>query len=74
MKRKRRKPRPARRASYVPTTKTISATGAGSVSTLLIWGFGKCGIQISPDIASAMTTLVMAAAAYFTPHIERKKR
>lgn len=49
----------------IPTAKVATGGIAGAVTILIMFGAGLLGVVIDPVTASALTTLVSFAAAYF---------
>lgn len=37
---------------------------AGSVSILIVWLAGQAGVEVPPEVASALTTVLAAAAGW----------
>jgi hypothetical protein len=65
----------ARTANAYPTQKVTAAGLAGAVSILVVWGLSQfANIDISPEVASAFTTLLAFLAGYLTPHARRRDR
>lgn len=50
-----------------PTPKVQAAGAAGAVTVILVWIVGLLGVDIPPEVASAFTTLIAAAAGWLTP-------
>ena len=48
-----------------PTPKVAAAGISGAITVLLIWIAGLTGVPLTPEVASAITLLIMSAAAYF---------
>ncbi len=44
--------------------KVAAASATGAISTIVVFALGRAGIEVSPEIASAVTLLLMAAAGY----------
>lgn len=51
-------------SSAAPTEKVAAAGIAGSLTVLLVWLAGQAGIEVPPEVASAVTTLVAFVAGY----------
>lgn len=58
----------------VPTRKVGAGMLAGAVTTILIGVAKRSGYDISPDEASALTTLLIGLASYFTPNATPQTR
>lgn len=57
--------------NLTPTAKAGSAGIAGALSVIVIWVLSSiCKIEIPPEIASAITTVVAFAAAYIAPRTD----
>ena len=48
-----------------PTSKVAAAGIGGSVAIVLIWLAGQFGVELSAEVASAITAIVAFAAGYF---------
>lgn len=58
--------------SNIPTNKTIAATAAGALTTIIVWAVNSYTSHPVPtEIALAMQTVIIAAAGYLTPPSER---
>jgi hypothetical protein len=61
----------ARMQSAMPARKVTAATLAAALATILVWVLNSFVLsaaqQISPEVAGAITTLLVALAGYFTP-------
>jgi hypothetical protein len=44
--------------------KVGAAAAAGSVTVILVWGLSLAGVTLPPEVASAITTVLAAAAGY----------
>jgi hypothetical protein len=55
----------------VPEKKVTAATLAGAIVTILVWVLSLAGIDIPGEVAAAITTVLVAASAYLTPHSHR---
>lgn len=47
-----------------PQPKVVAATAAGAATILLVWIAGLLGLAVPPEVASAVTVLLAAGAAY----------
>jgi hypothetical protein len=56
--------------SSAPTNKVAAAGVGGSLSIVLVWVTGMFGIEVPPEVASAVTTLV----AFFAGYLVKEKR
>lgn len=56
----------------MPNTKVAAGGLAGGISTLIVWGLGAAGVEVPPEVAAALATLVAFGVAYFVP--ERKEQ
>lgn len=54
----------AQNTNYTPTKKVTAGTLAGAVSIVLVTIAGQLGVEVSPEVASSVTTLLAALAAY----------
>lgn len=46
--------------------KVTAATIAGAVTIILVWVVGQLGVNVPPEVASAVTTILAFAAGYLT--------
>jgi len=54
--------------TWTPTNKVIGAGLSGAIVAIAVYGVDTfAGVHIPPEIASALTVVVSAAAAYLTP-------
>jgi hypothetical protein len=54
--------------SLVPRRKVAAAGAGGAVTTLLIWALQAfAGVEVTPEVAAAITTVIAFLAGYFTP-------
>lgn len=51
--------------------KVTAATLAGAVVTILIWLLRLVDVEVPPEVAAAVTTVLAAAAGYLAPHTDR---
>jgi len=55
-------------SSPAPTTKTLAAGIAGAVTMIVVWAVKTWGkVDIPPEIAVAISTVISFAASYLTP-------
>jgi hypothetical protein len=47
-----------------PTPKVIAGATAGAATILLVWVAGLLGLDVPPEVASAVTALLAAGTAY----------
>jgi hypothetical protein len=47
-----------------PQPKVVAATTAGAATILIVWVAGLLGLDVPPEVASAVTVLLTAGAAY----------
>lgn len=47
-----------------PQPKVVAATTAGAATILLVWVAGLLHLEVPPEVASAVTVLLAAGAAY----------
>jgi hypothetical protein len=47
-----------------PTPKVIAGAAAGAATVLLVWVARLFGLDVPPEVASAVTVLLAAGAAY----------
>lgn len=52
-------------ANLMPTPKVAAAGISGAIAVLLIWLAGMTGVPLTPEVASAITLLIMSGAAWF---------
>ena len=61
----------ARMQSAMPARKVTAATLAAALATILVWVLNTFVLspaqQIGPEVAGAITTVLVALAGYFTP-------
>lgn len=51
--------------TLVPTRKVVAGSVAGALTTLLVVAIeGLGGVEVSPEVAAALTTLLSFATAY----------
>jgi hypothetical protein len=55
----------------VPEKKVTAATLAGAIATILVWVLHLTGVDIPPEVAAAMATVLAAVAGYLAPHTHR---
>ena len=55
----------------LPEKKVTAAALAGAVATILVWILHLTGIDIPPEVAAAITTILAAVAGYLAPHTHR---
>jgi hypothetical protein len=55
----------------VPEKKVTAAALAGAVATILVWILHLTGVDIPPEVAAAITTILAAVAGYMAPHTHR---
>jgi len=53
--------------SKKPTQKITAVSVGGASSILLIWIAGLFGVEITPEVAAAITMLVTVLSGYLTP-------
>lgn len=44
--------------------KVAASTIAGSITVVLVWGLQSAGIDVPPEVASAITTIISGLAGY----------
>lgn len=55
-------------SSALPTRKVGSGALAGAVTVIVLWIINTAtGVEVPPEVASAITFLLMFAASYFVP-------
>ena len=47
-----------------PTPKVAVGGAAGAVTVVLVWAAGLFGVEVPPEVASAVTVLISTGAAY----------
>lgn len=50
--------------SLMPVPKVAAGAAAGAATVLLVWIAGMLGADVPPEVASAVTVLLSAGAAY----------
>lgn len=50
-----------------PRQKVAAAGVSGAIATLVIYGFSLAGVEITPEVAAAIATLVSFVGGYFIP-------
>jgi hypothetical protein len=54
--------------SLAPRPKVAAAGIAGTITTVLIWILHNlAGVDVTPEVAAALATVIAFAAGYFTP-------
>lgn len=48
-----------------PVAKVTAGALAGAVTVILVWVAGLAGVEIPPEVASAITTVLSFIAGYF---------
>ena len=48
----------------MPQPKVIAGGAAGSLTIILVYVAGLCGVEVPAEVASAVTVLISTAAAY----------
>lgn len=56
--------------STAPTNKVAAAGIGGSVSIVLVWIAGMFNLEVPPEVASAVTTIV----AFFSGYLVKERR
>ena len=51
----------------LPNKKVTAGSTGGAITVLIVWAAGQFGIEVPPEIAAVLTTLVSSLAGYFTP-------
>lgn len=59
-------------SSRRPTKKVAVGGGAGAASVVLVWALGLTGLDVPPEVASAITALAASVAAWRTPEAARR--
>lgn len=47
-----------------PQPKVLAGGAAGAVTVVLVWAAGLGGLEVPPEVASAVTVLISFAAGY----------
>lgn len=50
-----------------PTRKVTSAGTGGAVGVIIVWGAGLAGVDVPPEVAAALVTVLAFAAGYIIP-------
>lgn len=50
-----------------PESKVVAGATAGAVTIIAVWVAGLFGLDVPPEIASALTVLLTSATAYLHP-------
>lgn len=53
--------------TWVPERKVASGAFGGALAIVILWGIGLSGVDVPPEVASAITALVVAGIAYLVP-------
>lgn len=48
----------------LPTSKVAAGGAAGALTVVLVWILGALGVDMPPEVASALTVLLSTGAAY----------
>lgn len=51
-------------ANLAPTSKVTATGAAGAGALVLIWILGSFGVDVPPEVASALTVLIGTGAGY----------
>ena len=55
----------------MPEKKVTAATLAGAIVTIVIWILRLAHVDVPPEVAAAITTILAAVAGYLAPHTHR---
>ena len=55
----------------MPEKKVTAATLTGAIATIAVWVLHLAKVDIPPEVAAAITTVVAAVAGYMAPHTHR---
>jgi hypothetical protein len=55
----------------MPEKKVTAAVTAGAIATILVWILNLAGVNVPPEVAAAITTILAAVAGYLAPHMHR---
>lgn len=55
----------------MPEKKVTAATLTGAIATILVWVLKLAGIDIPGELATAITTVLIAITGYLAPHTQR---
>lgn len=58
----------------MPTDKVSAATAGSAAAILIVWLLGLAGIEVSPEAASAMSTLLAGLLGWAVPEGSGKRR
>jgi hypothetical protein len=47
-----------------PQPKVVAGGAAGAITVVLVWAAGFAGVEVPPEVASAVTVLISFAAGY----------
>lgn len=50
-----------------PTSKVAAGGVAGALTIILVYVLAEVGVDLPPEVASAVTTVISTAAAYLRP-------
>ena len=50
-----------------PVPKVIAAGAMGGVTIILVWLLGQFGVDVPPEVASSITTVLSFIAGYLAP-------
>lgn len=56
---------PVDQPSAAPTSKWVAGVGAGSGTILVLWVASLLGLELTPEVASALTLVAAGVAGYF---------
>lgn len=55
---------PRIQAGSVPSSKVAAAGAAGAVTTVVVWAASLAGVDVPPEVAAALTTLIATGAGW----------
>lgn len=50
--------------SNAPTPKVVGAGAGGAIATILVWVLGLAGVEVPPEVAAALATVVAFIGGY----------
>jgi hypothetical protein len=54
-------------AGLRPHPKLVTATTAAALVTIVVWCLGMSGVQVPPQVATAIATVLAGTIGYWTP-------
>jgi hypothetical protein len=51
----------------MPTNKVTAGGIGGALASIIVWGVSLAGVEVPPEVAAAVATVVSFALAYLVP-------